>query len=134
MSKYYDKAVELRKIKEPHYNCAQATVIPFAEDAGLDEKMAQKLTSNFGAGMKRAATCGAVTGGLMILGMYGIDDSSVIAEYYKKIKEKHDGFLDCASLLRINKEEGGEKKVHCDKMVFECVKLAEQILIEQGKL
>lgn len=37
MSKYYDKAVELRAIKDPHYNCAQAVVVPFAEDI-LNEK------------------------------------------------------------------------------------------------
>ena len=42
--------------------------------------------------------------------------------------------LDCADLLRRNKELGGEKKPHCDGLVFECVSLVEKILREQGKL
>ena len=43
MSKYYDRAVELRAIIEPHYNCAQSVFLPFAEDAGLTEEMAYKV-------------------------------------------------------------------------------------------
>lgn len=134
MSRYYDKSVELRSITDPHYNCAQATAMPFAEDAGIDEKVLQSITSNFGSGMKRAATCGAITGGLMVLGLYGVDQPAIIGEYYRRLKENHDGFLDCANLLRINKENGGQKKTHCDEMVYECVKLAEEILREQGKI
>lgn len=134
MSRYYDKSVALRAVKEPHYNCAQAAVIPFAEDAGIDEKVAQSMAANFGGGMKRAATCGAVAGGLMVLGMYGIEDPKIINEYYKRIKNNHEGYLDCADLLRMNKEKGGEKKPHCDAMVYECVQLAEEILKEQGKI
>lgn len=134
MSRFYDKSVELRSIKDPHYNCAQATVMPFSEDAGVDEKILHQITSNFGAGMKRAATCGAVAGGLMVLGIYGVEEPAVINEYYKRIKNNHEGYLDCANLLRINKEQGGEKKPHCDAMVYECVKLAEEILREKGKI
>ena len=29
---------------------------------------------------------------------------------------------------------GGEKKPHCDALVFECVELVEKILVEQGKI
>ena len=48
--------------------------------------------------------------------------------------ELDEGMLDCADLLRKNKELGREKKPHCDDMVFECVTLAEQILREKGKI
>ena len=125
MSKYYDKAVALREDATVHYNCAQAVLIPFAEDAGLSEKVAKNISSNFGSGMKRAATCGAVTGGLMVLGMYGVEDPSIIGEYHKRIKDNHEGHLDCAALLKINNEQGRAKKPHCDDMVYECVKIAE---------
>lgn len=134
MSKYYDRAVELRAIVEPHYNCAQSTIMPFAREAGFGEEQVRAIAANFGGGMKRAATCGAVAGGLMALGIYGVDDAKTINEYYKRLRDRHEGYLDCANLLRINKEQGGEKKPHCDAMVFECVKLAEEILREQGKL
>ena len=134
MSKYYDRAVELRAIIEPHYNCAQSVFLPFAEDAGLTEEMAYKVAANFGAGMKRASVCGAVTGGLMVLGLYGVNDAAVIAQYHNRLKEAHEGALDCDQLLIIAKEKGQEKKPHCDDMVYECVNLMEEILKEQGKL
>lgn len=134
MSKFHDRAVECRSAETIHYNCAQATVIPFAKEAGVKEDMVNAIAANFGKGMKRAATCGAITGGLMILGMYGVSDPEIIQLYYDKIGEKHNGYLDCANLLRLNKEQGGEKKPHCDAMVYECVDIVESILKEQGKL
>lgn len=134
MSKFHDRAVACRTTEAVHYNCAQATVIPFVKEVGLNEDMVNAIAANFGQGMKRAATCGAVSGGLMVLGMYGVSDPKIIKLYYDKIREKHEGYLDCANLLRLNKEQGGEKKPHCDSMVYECVEIAENILKEQGKL
>ncbi|MGN0970551.1 MAG: C-GCAxxG-C-C family protein [Aristaeellaceae bacterium] len=134
MSKYMDRARELRAIVTPHYNCAQAVLLPFAPDAGVSEEQAYKLAANFGAGMKMASVCGAITGGLMALGLYGLEDPKTIGEYYRRLKESHDGLLDCASLLRVNREQGREKKPHCDDMVFECVALVEALLRENGKI
>ena len=132
MSKYYDKAVELRNSMTKGYNCAQAVVVAFSEAAGISEDMAERISSNFGSGMKMASVCGAITGGLIVLGLLGVDDPMTIGEYYRQLKERHDGFLDCADLLRINKENGGAKKPHCDAMVYECVTLVEEILASKG--
>lgn len=134
MSQYVNEAIELRASKAPHYNCAQAVVIPFAEKAGMSREVAQNIASNFGSGMKRAATCGSIAGGLMVLGMYGIEEPHVISDYYKRLKTNHNGHLECAPLLQLNKEKGGDKKEHCDDMVVECVKLVREILIEHGKI
>ncbi|MDO5520710.1 MAG: C-GCAxxG-C-C family protein [bacterium] len=134
MSKYLKKAEELRAITNPHYNCAQAVLIPFAHEMGLTEDAANKVAANFGGGMKMAATCGSIAGGLMVLGLFGLDDPKTIGEYYRRLKESHAGHLNCSDLLRINKEAGGEKKPHCDSMVYECVTLVEELLREQGKL
>lgn len=134
MSKYVDRAKELRAITEVHYNCAQSVFLPFAEAAGMNEECARGLASNFGAGMKMASVCGAITGGLMALGLCGVDDEQAIGAYYRRLKERHAGVLDCASLLKINQERGQNRKVHCDAMVFECVALAEELLRERGKL
>jgi len=84
--------------------------------------------------MKMAATCGAVTGGLMALGLYGVDDPQTIGQYYRTIKSRHANCLDCADLLRMNKATGTPKKQHCDGMVFECVDIVEDILREKGKI
>lgn len=134
MSKYLDRAKELRAITEIHYNCAQSVIIPFAADAGITEDAAMKVSSNFGSGMKRASVCGAITGGLMVLGLFGVDDAKTVGAYYSKLKEHHEGCLDCADLLRINKQTGQEKKIHCDNMVYECVELVEEILRSQNKI
>ena len=128
------KAEELRAIKEPHYNCAQAVFIPFAEEMGISEQAANGISANFGSGMKMAATCGAIAGGLMVLGLFGVDSSQTIGEYYRRLKERHQGKLNCSDLLAINKEQGGQKKPHCDSMVYECVDLVEELLKEQGKI
>jgi C_GCAxxG_C_C family probable redox protein len=134
MSKYIDCARELRACTTTHYNCAQSVVVPFAEDAGMTREQAIRFAANFGAGMKMAATCGAITGGLMVLGLFGVEDGVSIAAYYRAFRERHNGYLNCADLLRINKEQGREKKPHCDAMVFESVELVEKMLRERGKL
>lgn len=134
MSKYMERAKELRGITTPHYNCAQSVLLPFAEDLGLTEEMAFNLGFNFGGGMKIASTCGAFTGGLMVLGLYGVNDPKIIAAYARRIRDNHQGYLDCADLLRINKEQGGEKKAHCDQMVYENIAIVEELLRAHGKI
>lgn len=134
MSKYLERAKELRAIVTPHYNCCQSVVLPFAKDAGMSEEDAYRFAYHFAAGMRMGGTCGAMVGGLMVLGLFDVQDKTVVADYYRRIKEKHDGILDCTTLLRINKEAGGEKKPHCDAMVYEMVTLVETMLREQGKI
>ena len=131
MSKYLDRARELRAIVTPHYNCGQSVVLPFAEEAGLTEAQALGICANFGGGLKRGAACGAVTGGLVVLGLFGINDP---AEYYQALRARHDNMLECAALLCRNQELGGEKKPHCDALVFECVSLLEEILRKNNKI
>ena len=89
------------------------------------------ICANFAGGLRRAAACGAITGGLIVLGLFGIDDPTA---YYQALRMNHEGMLDCADLLKRNKELGGERKPHCDALVFECVTLVEKILREYGKL
>lgn len=132
MSKLIEKSANLRAIVTPHYNCAQSVVMPFAEEAGISTETARRISANFGGGMKRGSVCGAVTGGLMALGLFGLDDAETVEAYYERLNAHKS--LDCAALLRQNEEAGGEKKPFCDGMVFECVKLVEAILREKGRL
>ena len=119
------------KIWERAYNCAQAVLCAFAPDLGLTHEQAFAVSANFGSGMKMAATCGAVTGGLMVLGMYGIEDAPTIGAFLRAVRDNHSGCLNCGDLLRMNKEAGGKKKPHCDGMVYEAVELVEKILDER---
>lgn len=134
MSKYLDKARELRATVTPHYNCTQSVVVPFAGDAGMPEEAIMRLAANFARGMKSGEVCGAIVGGLMVLGLFGVDDQANVNDYYRRLKERHDQGLTCATLLRLNKEQGRERKPHCDEMVYECVQAAEELLRDLGKL
>lgn len=130
MEKHLDQAKALRAIVSPHYNCGQSVVLPFARELGLTEAQAMGICANFGGGLKRGAACGAIVGGLVVLGLFGIDDPG---EYYQALRARHDNMLECAELLRRARELGGERKPHCDAMVFECVTLVTQLLKEKGK-
>lgn len=132
--KYIDEAKRLRAIASPHYNCAQAVVIPFAKDAGLSDETAYDIARNFGAGMKMGGTCGAITGGLMVLGLFKADDPKTISAYYKHFRENHENMLNCAELLAVSRKRGEVKKNHCDGMVYEAVQTVYDILSVRGLL
>ena len=134
VSEYIEKARALRAAEDRHYNCAQSVLIPFAPGAGVDEETAYRLALNFGGGMKRASVCGAITGGLMALGLYGADEPGLISAYYKSLRQAHDGLFDCADLLRENRLRGGDRARHCNDMVEECVALVEALLKQSGRL
>lgn len=51
-------------------NCAQAIFTSFAEQIGLDAESALKISTAFGGGIAQTgATCGAVTGALMVISL-----------------------------------------------------------------
>ena len=71
------------------YNCAQAVLLAFADDFGLEKNTAVMLSSSFGGGMGRLReVCGAVSGMFMVLGLkYGYDspeNNEAKKELYKK--------------------------------------------------
>ena len=134
VSKYMERAEKLRACEERHYNCAQSVLVPFADVLGIDEETLYKAGANFGGGMKIGATCGAVTGALMTLGLAGADDAGTVQRVFREVREKHDGLTDCKDLLRVNKEKGGDRHVHCSNMVYELLEVTEKILKERGIL
>ena len=138
MSKYTEKAMKYRTnpeaMEKSHYNCAQAVVTVFAEDLHYDEEAAFKSAAAFGGGMRIGSVCGAITGGIMALGLAGVDDAKTINFFFRKVRNNHDGLINCCDLLRTNAENGGEKGPHCDAMVCECIDYVEGILREKEKL
>lgn len=79
------------------YNCAQAIVSAFRQDGGLSEDMSLKMATGLGAGMARKQEiCGAVTGGIIVLGLRhgrGVaDDPSATERTYQKTQELMDRF------------------------------------------
>lgn len=134
MSKYLDRAKELRAIITPHYNCGQSVILPFAEEMGIPEELVMRFAANYGRGMKTGALCGAVAGGATVLALYGLDDPASTEAYYASIREKHPEAIDCTPLLARNAELGNEKKPFCDGLVYECVEIVEELLRQAGKI
>ena len=132
MSKYTERAAELRAIVEPHHNCGQGTAMPFAEGRGISEETMMALCANVGSGLKRKSTCGALAGGITILGLYGVNDQETIDAYYKAFADNHEGMLDCGALVADNEAKGNEQKPFCDGLVQDSVSLVEAILKERG--
>lgn len=64
----------------------------------------------------------------------GLDEVAMLKEIYRRVRDNHEGFLDCADLLRINAQKGLEKKPHCDAMVYELVGITEELLCRYGKI
>jgi len=53
------------------YNCSQAVLHAFRDEAGLDEDLALKIATGLGAGKgRKREVCGAVTGGIVVLGLH----------------------------------------------------------------
>ena len=116
----------LRARTDVHFNCCQSVLVPFADACGLDREAAFRMGANFGAGMRHGSTCGAVTSALMVLGLAGKGPDEA-TEFMRRFREKNQA-LDCAGLLRMAKENGEERKPHCDRLVFDAVEILEDLL------
>jgi len=146
MSNKSDKAVEKFM---GGYNCAQATIYPFSEETGMSEDMALKISCGLGAGMGRnQEICGAVTGGILVLGLrHGRDtndEASATSVTYKKTRELMSRFAErngdciCRELLDgcdLSTEAGQQEYKDRDmknRVCKVCVESAVEILEEIG--
>ena len=121
-----EESQALRDRTDVHYNCCQSVLVPFAGVCGLDRDTAFQLGANFGRGMRRGSACGAVTSALMVLGMAG-KGADEATEFMSRFRERNRA-LDCADLLRMARENGEERKPHCDRMVYDAVEILEDLL------
>lgn len=104
------------------FNCAQSVVYSFCDEINLDKEIALKISSGFGGGMGRMEeVCGAVTGGIIVIGAkYGRDSAadsgsteitySKTQELMNKFKENHGTYI-CRRLINDCdlKTEDGQK-------------------------
>lgn len=120
---------------EEGYACSQSVLLAYAEHFNLDVRTAKLISSTFGGGMGRLRkTCGAVTGGFMVLGMaYGnehgadmpakLNAYARVRELYRKVESIH-GTVECKELLQKHAkpnevEERKHHKIFCRQMVGE---------------
>ena len=70
----------------------------------------------------------------MVLGLFDVDDPATTQKLVKDFQGRHGDMLNCADLLRVNAANGGQRKPHCDALVYEMVEYVEKILKERGKI
>jgi C_GCAxxG_C_C family probable redox protein len=126
------------------FNCAQAVISAYIERFKLNPDTALQITSGFGAGIAHMQeTCGAVSGSIMLIGLYIAEKTTDISERKEKTQEtassfiqqfkERNGTLRCRELLNcdVNTEEGmyyyDVNELH-DKVCMKCVKDAVEIL------
>ena len=133
---------------ESGFNCAQSVLAVFAEDYGMPLKLALKLASPFGGGMRMAATCGALTGALMVLGL-----ACGYSEFDEELKDKSDqltrellrrwqkeiGPTDCKVILGYDVSDPDQRELatqagvydlHCPRCIGKAAEILAQMLAE----
>ncbi len=139
-----------KQYHERGYGCAQAVLAAFAEDYGLSEEAALRISTGFGSGMGRMCeVCGALTGAFMVVGLqhgkvasdgskYGTDTETtyrLVAELAKKFKARN-GSIYCRDLIghdlsnpeeRAKVVQMGLFSTTCGKCILDSVELLEEI-------
>jgi len=130
------------------YNCAQSVLYAFCDELGLDKELALKLATGFGGGMGHLQeVCGAVTGGILVLGArHGRGEGAPRAaidvtyaktqELFTRFKALH-GTCRCRELLKdcdlsttAGRElfkELGLREMVCSYCVRDAVRLVDEI-------
>lgn len=134
------------------FSCSQAVFAAFAPEFGVERETALKLAAGLGGGMGRTGqTCGAVSGGLLVLGLqHGNTDPqdkaakekayALAREFIARFKARNGAVL-CPELLGydIGTPEGlqavrdkGLPATVCAKAVRDAVEILDQMMEESG--
>ena len=116
-----------KKYFEDGYNCAQAVLLAFCEDFGLEKETAIMMSAPFGGGMGRLReVCGTFSGVNMVLGLYegkyDVKDNQKKSQLYKDVQalaekfKEDNGSIICRDLLglRIKGKDNPTPEVRSD--------------------
>jgi len=127
------------------YNCAQSVLLTMFEHWNGENELIPKIATAFGGGIGRCGSvCGALTGGVMALGIkYGTNEPSLekrlkayelAQKFYKRFEKQHGSVL-CRELIRYDLsvpeelEEARKARIFEEKCV-NFVRKAVETLIE----
>lgn len=134
------------------FNCSQIVFSHFAPSLGLQEDLALKIASGFGAGMGRMAhICGAVTGAFMVLGLkYGYHAGGSpeskeniygkVRDFTEQFKARHSSIV-CRELLGIDitspagfarAREIDIFRTNCPRYVAEAINILQNMIDEDS--
>ena len=134
-----------------NFNCAQSVFSAYAQDLGIEETDARRIASGFGGGMAALQkTCGAVTGGIMVIGARYYSESDIAGSkmlVYRQVRrlvvrfEARHGTAECFPLLGmdITAEEGLQKarelglfQLKCEQYVLDACGILEELFSDTG--
>ena len=139
---------QAKAIFKEGFSCSQAVLAAFSDELGLPRETALRISQGFGGGMARMAeTCGALTGGFMVIGSKhgrtkAADDAAkektyaLCLELVRRFRARH-GALRCRELLGcdIGTPEGAkiarDEKLHddlCPQLVASAAEILEDLL------
>ena len=114
-------------------NCAQAVLLAFCEDYGMERETALTIAAGFGSGMAGLReTCGTVTGANMVIGLAKgknrMEANRTFREFADRFREKN-GSLVCKELLAARIKT----RLTCADLCYDAGNLLEEILAKQSK-
>lgn len=153
MNRQIDEVKEMSHVEKAltyygsNFNCSQSVFTAFATEMGMDEQTALRLGTNFGGGARKGEMCGAVSGALMVLGLFcGHCVSSdtegkrrayeISEEFMDRFKEKN-GSVVCRELLGYDLTKAEDIEIikknnlfrtFCPDMVRSAVEVLEEML------
>ena len=109
-------------------NCAQAVLLAFCEDYGMERETALTIAAGFGSGMAGLReTCGPVTGANMVIGLAKgknrMEANRTFREFADRFREKN-GSLVCKELLAARIKT----RLTCADLCYDAGNLLEEIL------
>ena len=109
-------------------NCAQAVLLAFCEDYGMERETALTIAAGFGSGMAGLReTCGTVTGANMVIGLAKgknrAEANRAFREFADRFREKN-GSLVCRELLAARIKT----RLTCADLCYDAGNLLEEIL------
>ena len=129
------------------YNCGQSVLMALCGPLGLEAATAARLATGFGVGMARGDVCGALSGAVMALGLYGggggRDGAAAKAATYARAREFCDlfqelhGGLACRDLIGLDpstpeglEQARRERRFHsvCLPLVRDAVTIVQKIM------
>ncbi len=109
-------------------NCAQAVLLAFCEDYGMERETALTIAAGFGSGMAGLReTCGTVTGANMVIGLAKgknrMEANRTFREFADRFREKN-GSLVCKELLAARIKT----RLTCADLCYDAGSLLDEIL------
>ena len=134
-----DKKSIAKKNYMGKFNCAQAVVLAFKDEIGLSDEYLEKISLGFGGGIGNLQkTCGALTGGVIVLSILDKDNIKNSIKKLFEMFEIRNGYLECLSLINIDfadtsyvltEEENIIKQEKCLGYVLDVVEILEMLLV-----